>query len=67
MRNSSKEISHSWGLIGFLVSPFLYSVLMAGHPINIDGQFQDWENVTLAYSDMAGDGMSADFADVKIT
>ena len=40
---------------------------MAGHPINIDGQFQDWENVTLAYSDMAGDGMSADFADVKIT
>ena len=40
---------------------------MAGHPITIDGQFQDWENVPVAYSDMEGDGMSADFADIKIT
>ena len=40
---------------------------MAGHPISIDGQFQDWANIPVAYSDMAGDGMSADFANVKIT
>ncbi len=40
---------------------------MAGHPIIIDGQFQDWENVPIAYSDMEQDGMSADFADIKIT
>ena len=40
---------------------------MGGHPITIDGQFPDWANVPLAYSDMEGDGMSADFADVKIT
>ena len=49
------------------LSPFLFSILMAGHPITIDGQFQDWENVPVAYSDMEGDGMSADFADIKIT
>ena len=40
---------------------------MAGHPITIDGQFQDWENVPIAYSDMEQDGMSADFANIKIT
>jgi len=40
---------------------------MAGHPIAIDGQFQDWENVPIAYADMEQDGMSADFADIKIT
>ncbi len=40
---------------------------MAGHPITIDGQFQDWDEVPLAYEDMEGDGMSADFANVKIT
>jgi len=55
------------GLIYCVISPFLFSVLMGGHPITIDGQFPDWANVPLAYSDMEGDGMSADFADVKIT
>ena len=49
------------------ISPLLMSFLMAGHPITIDGQFQDWENVPVAYSDMEGDGMSADLADIKIT
>jgi len=59
--------SHSWGLIRIAISPFLFSIIMAGHPITIDGQFQEWENVEIAYSDMEGDGMSADFANVKIT
>ena len=59
--------SHSWWLIRLACSPFLFSRLIAGHPINIDGQFHDWDNVGIAYSDMEGDGMSADFGDVKIT
>ena len=40
---------------------------MAGHPITIDGQFQDCENVPVAYSDIEGDGISADFANIKVT
>jgi len=59
--------SHSWWLIRLACSPFLFSRLIAGHPINIDGQFHDWDNVGIACSDMEGDGMSADFGDVKIT
>lgn len=55
-----------WGLIRIAVSPFLFSILMAGHPITIDGQFHDWENVEIAYADEAGP-WGADFADVKIT
>ena len=55
------------GLIYFLISPFLFSVLMGGHPITIDGQFQDWDNVLSTYSDIEGDGIGADFADIKIT
>ena len=62
-----QNILSSWGLTRMAISPFLVSFLMAGYPITIDGQFQDWENVPVAYSDMEGDGMSADFADIKIT
>ena len=54
------------GLIYFLISPFLFSVLMSGHPITIDGQFHDWDNVLLTYSDIEGDGIGADFADIKL-
>jgi endonuclease/exonuclease/phosphatase family metal-dependent hydrolase len=67
MPKSMQNILSSWGLTRMAISPFLVSFLMAGHPITIDGQFQDWENVPVAYSDMEGDGMSADFADIKIT
>ena len=59
--------SHSCWLTCLACGPFLFSRLIAGHPINIDGQFHDWDNVGIAYSDMEGDGMSADFGDVKIT
>ena len=55
------------GLNYCIVSPFLFSILLGGHPITIDGQFPDWDNVPLAYSDIEGDGMSADFADMKFT
>ncbi|MDP6629324.1 MAG: T9SS type A sorting domain-containing protein [Candidatus Marinimicrobia bacterium] len=67
MPKTMQKILFSWGLTRMAISPFLVSFLMAGHPITIDGQFQDWENVPVAYSDMEGDGMSADFADIKIT
>ena len=67
MPKSTQNILSSWGLTRMAISPFIISFLMAGHPITIDGQFQDWENVPVAYSDMEGDGMSADFADIKIT
>ena len=59
--------SHAWWLIRLACGPFLFSRLIAGHPINIDGQFHDWDNVEIAYSDMEGDGMNADFGNVKIT
>ena len=47
---------------------FFPGLVFAGHTITIDGQFQDWDQVPLAYSDpQSSDQMSADFADVKIT
>ncbi len=48
-----------------IISSFIY----AGHPISIDGLFEDWDNVPLSYQDQEGDmslGM-VDFADFKIT
>jgi len=56
-----------FGLFQILGIPFLCSTLFAGHSITIDGQFQDWDNVNVAYADGQTDGMSADFADIKIT
>lgn len=46
-----------------IISTFLY----AGHPISIDGIFDDWTSVNVSYSDGQGDGDEADFADIKIT
>ena len=43
------------------------SFIFAGHPITIDGLFDDWAEVDVSYSDSQGDGADADFADIKIT
>tara|TARA_B000000557_G_C20801625_1_gene455827 strand:+ start:131 stop:1861 length:1731 start_codon:yes stop_codon:yes gene_type:complete len=43
------------------------SLLMAGHPITIDGQFHDWDEVPIIFQDLQGDGDDADFSIVKIT
>ena len=43
------------------------SLLYSGHPISIDGLFDDWAEVDINYSDFQGDGDNADFADIKIT
>jgi endonuclease/exonuclease/phosphatase family metal-dependent hydrolase len=67
MPKTMKNILSLWGLTRMAISPFLISFLMAGHPITIDGQFQDWDNVPVAYSDIEGDGISADFANIKVT
>ena len=50
-------------LLAVCFCSFIYS----GHPITIDGLFHDWDNVPIAYSDPQSDGMSTDFADLKVT
>ena len=42
---------------------FLGSHLLAGDPIAIDGFFDDWASVPVAYSDVQGDGAQEDFAE----
>jgi endonuclease/exonuclease/phosphatase family metal-dependent hydrolase len=39
----------------------------SGDSITIDGLFDDWETVTIAYKDSIGDGNDEDFAELKIT
>ena len=55
------------GLNKLFFSPFLFSLILCGHPINIDGLFDDWQNVPLAYSDQYGDGISDDYSTLKVT
>ena len=43
------------------------SIIIGGHPITIDGQFHDWDEVPIIFQDTEGDGQGADFADLKIT
>ena len=52
--------------IAFL-AVIISSLLYSGHPITIDGLFDDWAEVDVSYSDSQGDGADADFADIKIT
>ena len=39
-----------------------FCLLRAGDPINIDGSFEDWINIPIAYSDSQGDGILSDFS-----
>jgi len=48
-------------------SPFLISFMLGGDPINIDGLFEDWDEVPVLYSDQYGDAISADYSLLKIT
>lgn len=43
------------------------SNIWSGSPITIDGQFEDWTSVPVAHSDIAGQGLDEDFAELKIT
>jgi len=55
------------GLKKFIFSPFLFSIVLGGHPINIDGLFEDWDDVPVMYSDQEGDAIDADFSLLKVT
>ena len=44
-----------------------FCLLRAGDPITIDGSFEDWINIPVAYSDSQGDGILSDFSELKIT
>ena len=47
--------------------PFLSSLLISGHPICIDGLFNDWNDVPTAYQDIDNDHTDADYSTLKIT
>lgn len=47
--------------------PFLSSLLISGHPICIDGLFNDWNDVPTAYQDIDNDHIDADYSTLKIT
>ena len=55
------------GLKKFIFSPFIFSLAIGGHPINIDGSFEDWVDVPVMYSDQEGDAIDADFSFLKVT
>ena len=44
-----------------------HTLVFAGHPISIDGLFDDWEQVPITYLDTEGDAVSADYSTLKIT
>lgn len=58
-------------MIKIFFSTFFYislsSLILAGHPITIDGLFDDWEDVPITYQDTHNDDIDADFSIVKVT
>ena len=50
-----------------IIIPFLSSLLISGHPICIDGLFNDWNDVPTAYQDIDNDHIDADYSTLKIT
>jgi hypothetical protein len=54
-------------MILVLLSSFWGSHLLAGDPIAIDGFFEDWASVPVAYSDGQEGGAQEDFAGLKIS
>ena len=67
MHNKKSLIKQSKGLRCLFISPFIFTYLFCGHPISIDGQFEDWDDVPVAYNDTEGDGFGADYSSLKIT
>ena len=58
----------SFACIKLLITiPFLSSLLISGHPICIDGLFNDWNDVPAAYQDIDNDHIDADYSTLKIT
>jgi len=42
-------------------------MLYCGHPISIDGLFDDWDNVPINYVDSQSDCIVSDYNKIKIT
>ena len=55
------------GLKGTVLSSFIFSLVFSGHPISIDGLFNDWDDVPVSNIDTEGDGANADFSVLKVT
>ena len=51
----------------FFFGLFFVTLIIAGHPISIDGAFNDWNTVPVAYEDDSNDYDEADFHILKIT
>ena len=51
----------------FIALLILLNYLNAGHPIVIDGLWDDWQEVPVAVTDPAGDYNYDDWAELKIT
>ena len=51
----------------FFFGLFFVTLIIAGHPISIDGAFNDWNMVPVAYEDDSNDYEEADFHILKIT
>mgnify|MGYP003299638920 CR=1 FL=1 len=51
----------------FFFGLFFVTLIIAGHPISIDGAFNDWNTVPVAYEDGSNDYDEADFHILKIT
>ena len=67
MSKKRNKINRFKGLRCFFIGPFLFSLLFSGHPISIDGLYQDWEDVPIAYIDTEDDDLGADYSTLKIT
>ena len=67
MSKKRNKINRFKGLRCFFIGPFLFSLLFSGHPISIDGLYQDWEDVPIAYIDTEDDDLVADYSTLKIT
>ena len=55
------------GLKRTVLSSFIFSLVFSGHPISIDGLFNDWDDVPVSVIDTEGDGANADFSVLKVT
>ncbi len=65
--NSQKKYLSTVRKTATAFAVYWVSILLAGHPITIDGLFHDWNNVPVSYTDIQGDGGQVDFANIKIT
>ena len=45
----------------FFFGLFFVTLIIAGHPISIDGVFNDWNTVTIAYVDDSDDYDEAEY------